>query len=394
MLRILRVGKTLSRSGGSSTSSQELCSGCPYLNVLDFGADPTGSLDSTGAFIAASAAGLGRTIWLPYTDSGGTYLVDSDSGITWASREWLGDLVDDVLRTRIVASGSGTALINSSSPAKFENIDIDANGLSDYALFGDPGTGIYVKNCILRNANVHGFRIEEGACVFELVTIQDCAAGMYLLAPNGSMFFDVSVKDCVGRGVEHIGLFAGGTAQSGAVNWYGGNITNNGNTEQLLISGVQGAVFSGLHIEGATDGVRLTSNAENILFDGMVLIGPETKVAFNLEDFGYMNTIKSCHASGDDYARCSFSSNRQAEVTIFGSKGQFGTSTLRDIRTYIVDGTNPFEADHHASGALVSDAAPLVGIWRAGDVVINNGGGGVVGWICTIAGNPGTWVSF
>lgn len=42
-------------------------------------------------------------------------------------------------------------------------------------------------------------------------------------------------------------------------------------------------------------------------------------------------------------------------------------------------------------------AAPTTGAWSAGDVVFNsapNGNAGIVGWICTIAGTPGTWAPF
>jgi hypothetical protein len=38
-------------------------------------------------------------------------------------------------------------------------------------------------------------------------------------------------------------------------------------------------------------------------------------------------------------------------------------------------------------------AAPAVGTWKVGDIVLNNAptAGGTIGWVCTTAGTPGTW---
>ena len=41
------------------------------------------------------------------------------------------------------------------------------------------------------------------------------------------------------------------------------------------------------------------------------------------------------------------------------------------------------------------DTVPTAGTWQVGDVVMNDQplAGEVAGWICSVAGNPGTWVS-
>jgi hypothetical protein len=48
-----------------------------------------------------------------------------------------------------------------------------------------------------------------------------------------------------------------------------------------------------------------------------------------------------------------------------------------------------FQSTHQA-------AAPLTGTWRVGDIVYNNApaSAGYVGFVCTVAGTPGTWKSF
>ena len=51
--------------------------------------------------------------------------------------------------------------------------------------------------------------------------------------------------------------------------------------------------------------------------------------------------------------------------------------------------SNSFQSTHQA-------AAPSTGTWRVGDIVYNNApaSAGYVGFVCTVAGTPGTWKSF
>jgi hypothetical protein len=45
---------------------------------------------------------------------------------------------------------------------------------------------------------------------------------------------------------------------------------------------------------------------------------------------------------------------------------------------------------------VYGSAAPVAGTWRAGDLVYNSAptSAGYVGWVCTVAGTPGTWKTF
>ena len=47
------------------------------------------------------------------------------------------------------------------------------------------------------------------------------------------------------------------------------------------------------------------------------------------------------------------------------------------------------------SGKLMSSSAPLSGTWRVNDQVwdVTPASGAQMGWVCTVAGNPGTWVA-
>lgn len=50
---------------------------------------------------------------------------------------------------------------------------------------------------------------------------------------------------------------------------------------------------------------------------------------------------------------------------------------------------NSFQSNHQA-------ASPSTGTWRVGDIVYNNApaSAGYIGWVCTVAGTPGTWKTF
>jgi hypothetical protein len=57
-----------------------------------------------------------------------------------------------------------------------------------------------------------------------------------------------------------------------------------------------------------------------------------------------------------------------------------------------LNGTTPLVARYDYSAS----AAPLTGTYYLGDIVYNNAptSGGYIGWVCTVAGTPGTWKTF
>lgn len=76
----------------------------------------------------------------------------------------------------------------------------------------------------------------------------------------------------------------------------------------------------------------------------------------------------------------------------------FNKALYADVPADIIAGTlilqnnvesNSFQSTHQA-------AAPIAGTWRVGDIVYNNAPAtaGYIGWVCTVAGTPGTWKPF
>lgn len=389
--RILSLGRLRGVTGtGGGSGLESPCDGCGSTNVLTYGADPTGVADSTAAFNAAyTAAPLNGRILVPYTVSGGTYSITPGGVTSWHSRRWIGDLLDDSLRTRIVARSAGTALIASSTLVVLENLDIDADTLADRCVSLTPGHGTYIKNCILRNALDYGLYADESAIALDLVTVRNCDTGLYLLGPNGSTFFNVSVFESGSAGVLHFGIGSGLTAQSGSMAWFGGTVQDNGGAEQILFDGPEGSLYSGILVGGSADGIRFTNNAHNVLVTGCEFVGPETDFAVRVDD-GFMCSVLGCTASGSDFARVRLEPGNGAEIYVAGSARK---SNIGELKLY-VPGATPFAAEPRANGAMVASAAPTVGVWRRGSIVWNSAAGPPNGWHCTVAGTPGTWAAF
>ncbi len=57
---------------------------------------------------------------------------------------------------------------------------------------------------------------------------------------------------------------------------------------------------------------------------------------------------------------------------------------INDVRSYIADESSRLSA------------APTTGTWAVGDTVYNTApaAAGFIGWVCTVAGSPGTWKTF
>lgn len=81
-----------------------------------------------------------------------------------------------------------------------------------------------------------------------------------------------------------------------------------------------------------------------------------------------------------------------------GANGRFafGAQTPDALATLLLGGTQPLRLGS-TSGPIVAygTAAPVTGTWTQGSRVINSAAtvGQPKGWICTVAGTPGTWVS-
>jgi hypothetical protein len=88
-----------------------------------------------------------------------------------------------------------------------------------------------------------------------------------------------------------------------------------------------------------------------------------------------------------------------ASKLVGGDGGRFGigVDTPDSSATLLVGGTYPLRLGSATTGPVVAvgTAAPTTGTWSQGSRVLNSSAtiGQPKGWICTVAGAPGTWVS-
>lgn len=392
MLRSLE-GRSRNFGGSGSGPIVSTCSDCPETNVLAFGADPTGVNDSTLAFsLAIAFTPVSGTIYCPvFITSGGTfvgtYSLNPDV-LTWGARRWRGDFLSAGVCTTFRARSAGTALFATNTSGEVENIVLDANNLAQRGVNLVPGSGMRFNNVRILNATQRGASLGEGVVFMRRVTIENCAVGAYLLAPNGSNFYDVSVLNCA-SGVEHYGIGSGLSAQSGDMAWYGGIISGNGGAQQILFDGIEGSHYTGLTIDGATDGIRVINNAHNFVLSQLMLTGPETNVAFRFDD-GFSQTLVGCTAEGTNYGRVRMASAQSSHVDMYGCTGE----GQEPMPIFFDNGGGTVETYRVKMNVFHGLAAPTIGTWRNGDVIINAAVGAPTGWRCTVAGAPGTWVAF
>ena len=77
----------------------------------------------------------------------------------------------------------------------------------------------------------------------------------------------------------------------------------------------------------------------------------------------------------------------------------FISYTTNGSKAVLTDGKWIYENNPGTAVLLygyLNSAAPVGGTWAVGDIFYNNAptSGGYIGWVCTVAGTPGTWKGF
>jgi hypothetical protein len=151
--------------------SYSMINGAP-INVLDYGADPTGVADSTAAFNSALAAG--KELFVP----AGTYKVTS--------------ITHPNYQTIIRGEGSGSTIINSSGTYGLiygTNTGSRFSQLRDLTIYAAAGTtalriqnlGVHIYNCVFRGGNIGILLQNSVAHYWENVVAYGSYAGLHVL---------------------------------------------------------------------------------------------------------------------------------------------------------------------------------------------------------------------
>jgi hypothetical protein len=149
-----------------------MINGAP-VNVLDYGADPTGVSNSTAAINAAIATG--QSVYFPR----GTYLTTGGHALTYPSNQMF---FGDGYGASIIKKSSGTATIfdiPQETQCSFSDLTIDANNLGG-TVFMWRAHYSTITNVDVRNVGgtSYGFHISgSNLCLFENLNVQNSYGG-------------------------------------------------------------------------------------------------------------------------------------------------------------------------------------------------------------------------
>ena len=422
------------------------------VNVKNFGAKGDGTTDDLAAFNAALAAiesldsggNRGATLHIPYGtyrlsgslhiersmilqgvsgagNYGGTVL-RFDSGVTGiivhrpttspggGRGDW--SVIRDLIVT--AAGKSGTA----------HGIQLHARANIENCLVRDfSGNGIHIHTSTNPSTNANNWKIENTR------SINNGGHGLYTNGPDSNAGvatgLDASGND--GWGV-YDSSFLGNTyvACHTAANGLGAYKSDSLNGYNVLVgcyseAGQPGSelertsmVLGGIHGAGFTDDNKATVLRSGI---GGAFITPSVRVVNDQGDYTIttrvgvndtqMNALELQSSKGSQHLKFRYAKSGTYfpidstwEIVVgaqaamgFGTDGSThygpGDVYFRNKGYYMIHG-------NARAQRILSNAVPTTGTWDRGSIVWNRSltAGGAVGWICTTAGTPGTWVPF
>lgn len=395
------------------------------VNVLDYGADPTGVADSTAAIQNAinyaatrGPSSVGNVVYIPP----GEY--KTTSTITTGTTSPLGQVAligAGIYATSIKPDGDFTVLNVVTSYAESGNFAIEwpvtaAASIPSTRVGVEIGNGNFqFSYATLKNITVlyayRGFIMRDWTdqplgsaylCTLQQLTAFRCADwGFYLNSKTGST--TLRMIHCYVRG----DTSAGGGVQYGK----GVYITNFNDiyTEQLAIDqcldqwvrfvNYNVCVMNGAAMEAnkmaSASAVAVEFNGAQTVVNGFKDISCTYDTSGNARVL-YAGPICTLTLSGynEQYSTVA-SGTTKYRIAFNNSATHISVLDRTVVPSQVLD--NGWFANVVYEGSRLSSAglAPNYGNWLRGDVVLNGGAavGASKGWTCTVAGSPGTWVS-
>lgn len=188
---------------------------------------------------------------------------------------------------------------------------------------------------------------------------------------------------------------------------YGGNALIQGNYIAMASNAVSGAgAIEIANTVGATRGVKVVDNDLLVYAGGAVPYGVHT-----IANAGSTALVRGNTIDGFNAADIRFESSNNMAIgnrcttpvgslslsnNIFSDSGQLNLVSDNVGAVFISGATSP--NTYTAQGGrkvMFAAAAPTAGTWVVGDKVVRRPPvvGSPKGWVCTVAGTPGTWVS-
>ncbi|MGE3676217.1 MAG: hypothetical protein AB7K71_41490, partial [Polyangiaceae bacterium] len=229
-------------------------------NVLWWGADPTGTSDSSAAFYAAfTGTHFGQEILVP----NGTYKLQPDHPtLRFWERRWTGESASSYTNrhTTIIPTGPGTYLAQLSGAGHVRNLTFDAQDLCDYAFYCSAAHGSVVENVTCLNAKEAGALLYNSTMTVKKLDGSHSKVGLILRGCNGSQFEWLSATYNDYEGLIVQGNWSYTTSQAGSCSILGGvhdlNCQEDTSASQLLLDGAEQVRIHSMYIEGEGAGLR------------------------------------------------------------------------------------------------------------------------------------------
>ena len=367
------------------------------VSVKDFGAVGDGTTDDTAAIQAAFNASKFRKCLLP----AGKYKITSALVMDYtASYNIEGETFDPngVSGSVIYNAGSGNAIYCANTPY-VQNYD-NEHRFAHLTILGTSSSGVgvyYVQKPVTMDAvwiTTHGtigIRLDKGygSSFKNCVITQNYQHGVYVHQQGNGILFDHCIINGNSRtaGYSNVTLDGGAGYENLGVTFLGCDFTAAGivpsNGYGMVIQYSFGVNIIGCYFENNYSGhIYADVSTNNLVVTGSYF---QDGIITPVDVSGLVYEGNHHYGSGVRTTQL------QASGTVTARH-----PTRVQNNTYAGTATSNCSAGIMEIAEIYNGSAPVSGTWAVGDVCwkSNPSAGGFVGWKCTAAGTPGTWVPF
>jgi hypothetical protein len=393
------TGQITYNQGGTGAVSRVLTSRLQdYVSAKDFGAVGNGVTDDTVAlqkFIDACQDGRGYIPPGIYKISSALILQPQYSyNIEGACYDNQG-----VAGTVIVNTGTGNAIELDNEPYSPPNFDSEIR-LAHMVIDGNINSknGLFIRHAMIhleyvwcRGHGENGIWLERGfaSSLRQVVCANNHNHGMFVRIAGNALHIDHCIFNGNGRTIsDSAGLYFTGQDPDGydfGVVVTACDFTGNGTTVAVgfgvIAQQCRGISFIGCYGElNKTHNFYADATTKNLTVTG----------CYWQDSSVFIQNVNGLIYENNHHNRTSAATSVQISVGLPGEKNEnriFGN-------TYNGGAVEAFTNGASSNISIRYTQPPTGGTWKLGDTVWNNNiqnGGGLLGWICIVAGTPGTW---
>lgn len=269
---------------------------------------------------------------------------------------------------------------------QIRNLTLDANSLCQYAIKINNPTVVYA--CVVSGATVAQIYAVGAYAEVERCTCNGGPKGILFVGSSESKIYDVLIQNWTDTAIHVRGnLVDSGVANGGRFS--ARNIICGASTAPnygIDIDGVGQANIMGITVEGAaTAPIRIRNKSTNIRIHGSRSNAGAYAVIFD--------QARGCSVEGGCVSTAKIQHVNDSRGCFAFVEAESAVAPVQIVQEY---GTAPWSAYLLARKRWhsIGNNAPTDGFWEVRDEVSRDlASGQPIGWRCTVAGNPGTWVA-